>query len=111
MKKLIRSLRNPNRRPTHPGAVLREDVLLGLEITQAAFASYLGVSRLTVSEILHEKRGVSAEMAVRISKVIGGTPESWLHMQEAVDLWEVEQRFKKNPASAPVAMKPLLATA
>jgi addiction module HigA family antidote len=111
MKKLIRSLRNPNRRPTHPGAVLREDVLPVLEITQAAFASYLGVSRLTVSEILHEKRGVSAEMAVRISKVIGGTPESWLHMQEAVDLWEVEQRFKSNPASAPVVMKPLLAAA
>jgi addiction module HigA family antidote len=111
MKKLIRSLRNPNRRPTHPGAVLREDVLPGLKITQAAFANYLGVSRLTVSEILHEKRGVSAEMAVRISKVIGGTPESWLHMQEAVDLWEVEQRFKKNPASAPIAMKPLLAAA
>ena len=111
MKKLIRSLRNPNRRPTHPGAVLREDVLPGLEITQAAFANYLGVSRLTVSEILHEKRGVSAEMAVRISKVIGGTPESWLHMQEAVDLWEVEQRFKINPASAPVVMKPLLAAA
>ena len=111
MKKLIRSLRNPNRRPTHPGAILREDVLPGLEITQAAFANYLGVSRLTVSEILHEKRGVSAEMAVRISKVIGGTPESWLHMQEAVDLWEVEQRFKNNPACAPVAMKPLLAAA
>ena len=111
MKKLIRSLRNPSRRPTHPGAVLREDVLPELEITQAAFANYLGVSRLTVSEILHEKRGVSAEMAVRISIVFGGTPESWLHMQEVVDLWEVEQRFKKNPASAPIAMKPLLAAA
>lgn len=111
MKKLIRSLRNPNRRPTHPGAILREDILPELEITQAAFANYLGVSRLTVSEILHEKRGVSAEMAVRISKVIGGTPESWLHMQEAVDLWEVEQRFKNNPGSAPVVMKPLLAAA
>jgi addiction module HigA family antidote len=111
MKKLIRSLRNPNRRPTHPGAVLREDVLPELDITQAAFANYLGVSRLTVSEILHEKRGVSVEMAVRISKVIGGTPDSWLHMQEAVDLWEVEQRFKKNPASAPIAMKPLMAAA
>ena len=111
MKKLIRSLRNPNRRPTHPGAILREDVLPGLKITQANFANYLGVSRLTVSEILHEKRGVSAEMAVRISKVIGGTPESWLHMQEALDLWEVEQRFENNPASAPIVMKLLLAAA
>jgi hypothetical protein len=50
-------------------------------------------------------------MAVRISKVIGGTPESWLHMQEAVDLWEVEQRFKSNPAIAPITMKPLMAAA
>jgi addiction module HigA family antidote len=110
MKKLIRSLRNPNRRPTNLGAILCEDVLLELEITQAAFANYLGVSRLTVSEILHEKRDVSAEMAVRISNVIGGTPKSWLHMQEALDLWEVEQRLKNNPASTPVVMKPLLAS-
>jgi addiction module HigA family antidote len=90
---------------------LREDVLPELDITQAAFASYLGVSRLSVSEILHEKRGVSAEMAVRISKVVGGTPESWLRMQEAVDLWEVEQKFKDNPAIAPLKMKPLMVAA
>lgn len=105
----MKSLRNPNRRPIHPGAILREDVLPELGITQAVFANHLGVSRLTVSEILHEKRGVSAEMAVRISKVIGGTAQSWLHMQEAVDLWEVEQKFKSNPAIAPVMMKPLMA--
>lgn len=105
----MRSLRNPNRRPTHPGAILREDILPEINITQTALANYLGVSRLTVSEILHEKRGISAEMAVRISKVIGGTPESWLHMQEALDLWEVEQRFISNPAIAPIPMKPLIA--
>jgi addiction module HigA family antidote len=109
MKKLVKSLRNINRKPTHPGAILREDVLPELGITQAVFANHLGVSRLTVSDLLHEKRGVSAEMAVRISKVIGGTPESWLHMQEALDLWEVEQRFISNPAIAPIPMKPLIA--
>ena len=107
MKKSIKSIRNPSRRPTHPGAILREDVLPALGITQATFASHLGVSRLTVSEILHEKRGVSAEMAVRIARVIGGTPQSWLHMQEAVDIWEVEQKFQKNPESAPTAITPL----
>ena len=106
----MRSLRIPNRRPTHPGAILREDILPKLTITQAALANYLGVSRLTVSEILHEKRGVSAEMVVRISKVIGGTPESWLHMQESLDLWEVEQKFISNPAIAPIPMQPLFAT-
>ena len=107
MKKSIKSLRNINRRPTHPGEILREDVLPALGITQAVFASHLGVSRLTVSEVLHEKRGVSAEMAVRIARVIGGTPQSWLHMQEAVDIWEVEQKFQQNPESAPTAIAPL----
>ncbi len=111
MRKNARSLRNPNRRPTHPGAILREDVFPELGITQADLANYLGVSRLTVSEILHEKRRVSAEMAFRISKVVGGTPESWLHMQEAVDLWEVEQKFKSNPAIAPILKTPLMVAA
>lgn len=104
MKKLMKSLRNTNRRPTHPGEILREDVLPALGVTQAVLASHLGVSRLTVSEILHEKRGISAEMAVRIARVIGGTPQSWLHMQEAVDIWEVEQKFQQHPESAPTAI-------
>lgn len=109
MKKTVKSLRNSSRRPTHPGAILREDILPELGITQTLFAIYLGVSRLSVSELLLEKRGVSAEMAVRLSRVVGGTPESWLHMQEAVDLWEVEQKFKDNPKIRPTIMKPLLA--
>lgn len=84
----MKSLSYPNRKPSHPGAVLREDVLPELGITQATLASLLGVSGLTVSDLLHEKRALTAEMAVRIAKVIGGTPESWLRMQEALDLWE-----------------------
>jgi addiction module HigA family antidote len=84
----MKSLRNPNRKPTHPGAVLREDVLPELGITQATLASHLGVSRLTVSDLLHERRALTAEMAVRVAKMIGGTPEGWLCMQEALDLWE-----------------------
>jgi len=107
MKKIVKSLRSINRKPTHPGAILREDVLPALGVTQAVFANHLGVSRLSVSEILHEKRGVSAEMAVRIARVIGGSPQSWLHMQEALDLWEVEQKFKQNPNLAPTAISTL----
>ena len=101
MKMTKKSLRNPSRRPTHPGAILREDVLPELGITQSVLASYLGVSRLNLSDILHEKRGVTAEMAMRIAKVIGGSPESWLRMQEALDLWEVAQKFKHSPKNAP----------
>ena len=87
----MKSLRDPKRRPTHPGAVLREDVLLQLDITQAQFAVHMGVSRLTVSELLHEKRGLSAEIAVRLAKVLRTTPEVWLRMQQAVDLWDAQQ--------------------
>jgi addiction module HigA family antidote len=75
-----------------------------LGITQAVLASYLGVSRLTVSELLHEKRGLTAEMAVRVSKVVGGSPESWLRMQEALDIWQAERKFKENPSLAPTAL-------
>jgi antitoxin HigA-1 len=83
------TLRNPNRRPTHPGAIVREDVLPALGMTQTEFARRLAVSRLTVSELLHEKRGLSADLAIRLGKLTGTTPESWLRMQEAVDLWEL----------------------
>ena len=98
------SMRNPNRRLTHPGAVLREDIMPELGITQAVLASHLGVSRLTVSELLLEKRGLTAEMAVRVSKVVGGSPESWLRMQEALDIWQAEMKFKENPSLAPTAL-------
>jgi addiction module HigA family antidote len=93
----MKSLRDPKRKPTHPGAIIREDVLPALGITQGEFAAYLGVSRLTVSELVHEKRSLTAEMAVRLSIAIGGSPESWLHMQEALDIWMVKQKFKAHP--------------
>ncbi|MGQ0835644.1 MAG: HigA family addiction module antitoxin [Gammaproteobacteria bacterium] len=85
------SLRDSNRRPTHPGAVLREDVLPAIEMTQTEFAERLQVSRLTVSELLHEKRALTPDMAARIARLLSTTPESWLRMQAAVDLWEIRQ--------------------
>ncbi len=85
------TLRNPNRKPTHPGAILREDVLPALGMTQTDFAKRLAVSRLTVSELLHEKRGLSADLAIRLGKLTGSTPESWLRMQETLDLWMLNQ--------------------
>lgn len=85
------TLRDPNRKPTHPGAILREDVLPALGMTQTEFAKRLAVSRLTVSELLHEKRGLSADLAIRLGKLTGTTPESWLRMQEALDLWALNR--------------------
>ncbi len=95
--------RNRKRRPTHPGAILREDMLPALGMTQTEFAKRLGVSRLTVSELLLEKRGMSADMAIRIGRLTRTTPESWLRMQEMLDLWELEQQPERYRHIEPVA--------
>jgi plasmid maintenance system antidote protein VapI len=55
------------------------------------------VSRQTVSDLLHEKKSVTAEIAIRIARAVGGSPESWLRMQEALDLWVAEMKFKNIP--------------
>ena len=96
------SLRNPNRKPTHPGAILREDVLPALGMTQTEFAKRLLVSRLTVSELLHEKRGFSPDLAARIGKLTRTSAESWLRMQAAVDLWEIGQHPERLAAIRPL---------
>jgi antitoxin HigA-1 len=88
----MKSLRNPNRRPTHPGALLREDVIPDLNVTQGKLAELMGVSRLTISQLLHEHRALSPDMAVRLEKLLGTSAESWLRMQESVDLWEARQQ-------------------
>lgn len=85
---------NKMRKPTHPGALLREDVLPALHISQTEFARRLGVSRLTVSELLHEKRALSPDMAMRLARLLNTTPESWLNMQQALDLWDLAQNSK-----------------
>ncbi|MGH8758454.1 MAG: HigA family addiction module antitoxin [Burkholderiales bacterium] len=91
----MKSLRNPKRKPTHPGELLREEVLPTLKMTQTEFAKRLGVSRLSVSELLLEKRALSPDMAIRVSRLTNTTPESWLRMQEALDLWELERQPKR----------------
>ena len=106
----MKSQRNPERKPTHPGAILREDVLPELGWTQIELAQRLMVSRQTVSHLLHEEKSVTAEMAIRLSSAVGGTPESWLNMQQALDLWNAENKLKSNPAlSAMFQREPLVA--
>ena len=99
----MKSLRDTKRKPTHPGEVLREDVLPALKMSQSELAKRLGVSRLSVSELLLEKRAMSPDMAVRISRLTKTTPDSWLRMQAAVDLWELERDPKRYRHIEPVA--------
>jgi antitoxin HigA-1 len=79
----------PMKNPPHPGAIVLHDCIepLGISITDAAAA--LGVSRNSLSELVNAKRGISPEMAVRLSKAFGGSPESWLTQQLHYDLAQV----------------------
>jgi len=81
----------PMKNPPHPGGVVLRQCIepLGLTITKAATA--LGVTRTTLSELVHGKRGISPEMAVRLSQVFGGSAESWITQQAHYDLARVRR--------------------
>jgi len=79
------------RQPTHPGTILREDYLVPLEITITDMAAMLGVSRKTLSKILNGNGGISPEMALRLSRAFGTTPDLWLNLQNNYDLWNAEK--------------------
>ena len=84
-------LNGRKRRPTHPGEILREDVLPEIGLTQGELARLLGVSRRTVNEILQEKRPVTVDMAHRLARALGTSPDVWLGLQQDVDLWDALQ--------------------
>ena len=76
----------PSRIPTHPGALLREDVLPALRISVSEAARQLGVSRQMLHKIIKEKAPVTPEMAVRLGKFCGDGPGIWVRMQAAHDV-------------------------
>lgn len=79
------------RKPTHPGELVREDLLPETGITQGQLAKIMGVSRRTISEIIHERRKITPDIAFRLARVFNSTPEMWLNMQQSVDLWEADR--------------------
>jgi antitoxin HigA-1 len=83
-------------RPTHPGEMLREDFLTDHGLTVSKLAKALGVSRQTINELLRERRSLTPEMALRLARLFGNTPEFWLNAQRAVDLWDTERALKKS---------------
>lgn len=83
--------RNANRCPTHPGELLREDILPATGLGKSALAQALGISRQHLYDILNEKKPVSAEVAVRLGKAFGDGTGIWLRMQAAYDAWHAER--------------------
>jgi antitoxin HigA-1 len=81
----------PMKNPPHPGRIVRQDCIepLGLTVTGAAKA--LGITRQALNNLVNGKAGISPEMAVRISKAFGGSPEMWLRLQANYDLARVRQ--------------------
>lgn len=73
-------------RPIHPGEVLREDFLVPLGMTASALARALHVPSSRVNDIVREKRGITVDTALRLSRYFGGDPTSWLNLQQAYDL-------------------------
>lgn len=81
------------RAPTHPGELLREDVLPALGIPVARLAEALGVSRQALHKVLAGKSSITPAMAIRLGAFLGNGPTLWLRMQQAHDLWTVRQRI------------------
>ena len=82
--------------PPHPGEILKEFCVEALDLTVTDAARALGVSRKTLSTLLNGRAGISPEMALRLSKVFGRTPEGWMRLQLQYDLWKVEQSFDSS---------------
>ena len=76
--------------------MLREDFLPDYGLSVSSFAKAIGVSRQTVNELLRERRAVSPEMALRLARLFGNTPEFWINAQRAVELWEAAKSIKKK---------------
>jgi antitoxin HigA-1 len=85
----------PMHNPAHPGRILKQD-LTGRSIGEAA--KHLGVSRVTLSRILNEQSGITAEISLKLSEAFNTSPDFWYKMQTAYDFWQASQKKRKKIA-------------
>lgn len=78
--------------PCHPGEILKEECMVPLGISTTKMAEDLGVSRKTISDIINQHSGISPEMALKLAKAFNTSPELWINMQRAYDLWHAEKK-------------------
>ena len=85
-------MRIRKRPPTHPGGILKRHYMEPLSLTVSELAAILGVSRKTLSKIVNERGDITPDMALRLAKALKTTPELWLNLQQAFDLWQASQK-------------------
>lgn len=85
-----------SRAPTHPGSILREDVLPALKLSITDAAKHLMITRQQLHRVLAEESAISPEMAIRLGKFCGNGPEIWIRMQEAYDLWQAKKKLGRQ---------------
>ena len=90
--------KNRMARPIHPGEILSEEWLKPSHITQSALAQKMGIDVQVVNGIVRGRRAVTARTAIRLAKVLGTTPEFWMNLQHAYDLWEARKKFAERSA-------------
>ncbi|MBI4777147.1 MAG: HigA family addiction module antidote protein [Deltaproteobacteria bacterium] len=100
-------MRKMTKRPTHPGHIIKEDYLVPLRVTIKDVAEALGVSRKTLSKIIHERGSVTPDMALRLSRAFETTPDFWLNLQKNVDLWRAETESDEWKKVKPFPQKAL----
>ena len=88
-------------RPVHPAEIVREDILPALGRPKTEIARLMGISRQTLYDLLNERQPVTAQMALRIGKLTGTTPESWLRMQSQYDMKIAERAMVDEIAKIP----------
>src|SRR5580692_11855508 len=99
----------PMKNPPHPGRSIRSACLEPLGLSVAEGAKILGVTRQTLNNVIHGKSGISPEMALRLSKAFGSTPETWLRMQLAYDLAQARKDESKIKVRRHLAIQELRA--
>ena len=97
--------------PTHPGLIIRDEVLPELQLSVNEAAEQLGVSRVTLSRVINGRSAITAEMALRVGKWVGNGPDIWLRMQGQYDLWQAKKKgdVKVKKAKRPTVADALLA--
>lgn len=84
------------RKPSHPGALIRNIILPETGLTVSDLARRCGIARNTVSKVVNERGDVTEDIAIRLSRVLGSTPRFWLSMQTNLNLWNLENKNKQE---------------